>query len=245
MNVTAVDTGTSIITASLINGSKLQAEFAGGSAATLTALTTQLSVAAGATVTWPVQALALLNGLPASGVTVTWQSSGSGIAVLGSTSAVTGSNGIATKTLTVGPLSEGQTGSINACLNGQCVSFTAFGARPEYAYLEAVSGVTQNLAVSGTPSQIVLRLRDMDGNPMAGGTVNLYQALYAWAPPCAVHGVCARSELLATEVATATSALDGSVTFSPASLPGVATNLDALAATGNTSSMSIAVEVHP
>jgi hypothetical protein len=35
------------------------------------------------------------------------------------------------------------------------------------------------------------------------------------------------------------------VTFTPASLPGVATNLLALAASGNTSTIDIAVEQHP
>jgi hypothetical protein len=51
--------------------------------------------------------------------------------------------------------------------------------------------------------------------------------------------------LLATQAATATSALDGSASFTPASLPGVATNLTALAVTGNAGSVNIAVEEHP
>ena len=151
------------------------------------------------------------------------------------------------QTLTVGPLAEGQTATINACLNGtsQCVAFTAYGARPEYALLEAISGTSQTLAASGTPSQIALRLLDMDGNPMAGGTVALYQALYAWSPPCSPHTVCEQGALLATQAATATSAVDGSVTFTPASLPGVATNLLGLAASGNTATVNIAIEQHP
>ena len=155
--------------------------------------------------------------------------------------------GIATKTLTVGPLAEGQVVSINACLNGtsQCVAFTAYGARPEHAMLEPISGTSQTLAASGTPSQIALRLLDMDGNPMAGGTVALYQALYAWSPPCSPHTVCAQGALLATQAATATSAIDGSVTFLPVSLPGVATNLLGLAASGNTATVNIAIEQHP
>jgi hypothetical protein len=111
--------------------------------------------------------------------------------------------------------------------------------------LQAVAGTSQSLSVEGTPSQITLRLLDTDGNPMAGGTVNLYQALYAWAPPCAPHGRCAQTELLATQASTATSALDGTVTFTPASLPGVATNLVGLATSGSTSSVAIAVEQHP
>ncbi|MGA2671777.1 MAG: Ig-like domain-containing protein [Terracidiphilus sp.] len=247
MNVTAADGTWSIVTASLTNGSTIRTEFSGGAPPVLAALTPQLSLAAGATATWTVQALVLNNGVPMGGQTVAWQTTGSGIASLGSTAAITNSSGIATQTLTAGPLTEGQKGTINACLNGtsQRVAFTAFGARPEYALLKAVSGTTQSLSLQSTPSQIVLRLLDMDGNPMAGGTVSLYQALYAWAPPCAPHGLCAPGALLATQSATATSALDGTVTFTPASLPGVATNLVALAASGNTATVNIAIERHP
>lgn len=45
--------------------------------------------------------------------------------------------------------------------------------------------------------------------------------------------------------ATAISALDGTVTFAPASSPSVATNLVALAVTGNSSALTVAVEQHP
>jgi len=247
MNVTAVDGSSSIVTASLTNGSSLQAHFSGGTPPVLSSLTPQLSLAAGATLTWTVQALVLSNGAPLSGQAVAWQATGSGITPQGSAAAITASSGIATKTLTVGPLTEGQQVTASACLNGtgQCVSFTVLGARPEYAILKSISGTAQSMAVSGTPSQIALRLFDMNGNPMAGGTVNLFQALYAWAPPCAPHSPCAQAELLATQTATATSALDGTVTFTPASLPGVATNLLGLAVSGNTASVNIAVERHP
>jgi hypothetical protein len=144
-------------------------------------------------------------------------------------------------------LSEGQTATINACLNGtsQCITFTAFGARPEFVTLQAVSGTDQSLSIKSSPTQITLRLLDMDGNPMAGGSVSLYQALYAWSPPCAAHGVCPPAPLLATQDATATSAIDGTVSFSPATLPGIATNLKSLAASGNTATISIGVEMHP
>jgi hypothetical protein len=244
MNVTATDGAWSIVTASLTNGASLEAQFAGGTPPTLASLTPQLSVAAGSTFTWTVQALVLSKGLPLANQSVAWQSSGSGIVALGSTAALTTTSGIATKSLTVGPLSEGQQATINACVNGtsQCVAFTAIGARPEYGVLEPVSGTTQSLVLSGTPAAILLRLYDMDGNPMAGGTVALSQALYAWAPPCAAHAVCAPSNLLATQSATATSAVDGSVSFVPASLPGVATQSVGLAASGNSSTVNVAIE---
>jgi hypothetical protein len=246
MNVTAVDGSWSIVTASLTNGSSLKAEFMGGTPPVLVSLSPMLSLAAGATATWTSQALALSKGAPASGQTVAWQTSGSGIAMQ-SGAVTTNANGIAAKALTVGPLTEGQTATSTACLNGtsQCVAYTAFGARPEYATLEAVSGTAQSLSVSGTAGQITLRVLDMDGNPMAGGLVTLYQALYAWAPPCPPHGRCTQRELLATQASTAISALDGTVTFIPASLPGVATNMLGQAVTGNNGRVNIAIEQHP
>ena len=247
MNVTATSATWSIVTAALSNGSSLEAQFVGGTPAVLSVLTPQLSLAAGATFTWTVQALVENNGVPLSGQSVAWQNPTSGIATPSPASVTTNSAGIATQTLNVGPLAEGQTASINACLNGTsaCVAFTAFGARPEYAALEAISGTSQSLAASGTPNQIALRLLDMDGNPMAGGTVALYQALYAWTPPCSPNVVCPPGALLATEASTAISAVDGSVTFLPASLPGVATNLMGLGASGNSSTVNVLIEQHP
>jgi hypothetical protein len=248
LNLTANGATWSIVTASLTNGSSLQAQFSGGSPPVLTALTPQLSLAAGATFTWTVQALVLSNGIPLSAQSVAWQfKSASGILPAGNAAALSNSSGIATNTLIVGPLAEGQTATINACLNGtsQCVPFTAFGARAEYGVLHPVSGTAQSLALQATPSQITLRLLDVDGNPMAGGSVSLYQALYAWAPPCAAHGVCPPAPLLATQTASATSAIDGTVTFIPASLPGIATNLIGLASSGNTSTLNITIEQHP
>ena len=245
--VTATSSALSIVTASLTNGSGLQAQFTGGTPPTLSSLTPQLSLAAGATFTWTVQALALSNAKPAANQSVTWQTSATGIVSLGSATALTNSAGIATHSLTVGPLAEGQTATISACLNGttQCVVYTAFGSRPEYAQLQPISGATQTLASSATPAPIALRLLDMDGNPMAGGAVALYQALYAWSPPCSPHTVCPPSNLLATQTATATSAIDGTVTFSPITQPGVPTNLAALAASGNTATVQISIQQHP
>jgi hypothetical protein len=247
MNVTAVDGVWSIVTASLTNGSTIKSEFVGGTPPVLASITPQLSLASGATFAWTVQAVVLNNGQPMSGQAVAWQSSAAGFSGLGSTAAISKSDGTAMRQLTVGPLTEGQTATIGACLNGtsQCVAYTAFGARPEYGYLRAISGTSQSLGVKDTPAQITLRLLDMDGNSMAGETVALYQALYAWAPPCAAHAVCPPSNLLATQVATAVSAVDGTVAFSPASLPGVATNLIGLAASDNTSTVNIAIEQHP
>jgi hypothetical protein len=246
MTVTAIDGTASVVTASLSNGSSLQAHFSGGTPPVLTALTPTLSLAAAATISWTTQALVLSNGAPSPGQSVTWQTA-AGITSTGNTAVATGANGIAARTLTVGPLGEGQQATSTACLNGtsQCVMFQAFGARPEFATLQAVSGNAQSLAASATPDLITLRVLDMTGNPMAGGTVTLYQALYAWAPPCGPHTRCAQSQLLATQTSTAISALDGTVSFTPATLPGVATNLAGSATTGNSGTQVVVIEQHP
>jgi hypothetical protein len=243
--VTATSTSVAVVTASLTNGASVQAHFFGGTSAVLTALTPTLYLAAGATAAWPVQALVQSAGAPAAGQSVTWQSAAGIAAPTGA--AVTSAAGIASATLTVGPLTEGQTASTNACLSGTgtCAAFTAFGSRPEFATLTAVSGTGQSLAVNSTPAQVVLRVLDMDGNPMAGGTVTIHQSLYAWAPACPPHGRCAQAQLLATQAATAISALDGSVAITPLTLPGVATNLEGLAATGNAGSLKFTIELHP
>jgi hypothetical protein len=159
----------------------------------------------------------------------------------------TNASGIAAQTLVVGPLAEGRSSGATACLNGtgQCVTFNAFGSRPEYATVQAVSGTYQTIGVSDTPSPIVLRVFDMDGNAMAGGTVTLYQAIYAWAPACPPQGRCAQPELLRTQTASGTTGLDGSVMFTPAVLPGVATETMGIAATGNTGTESVIIERHP
>lgn len=248
MNLTAIDGTWSIVTAALTNGSSVEAQFGGGSAPAVSSLTPRLALAAGATFTWTVQALVLSSGMPLAGQSVAWQTpAGGGIAPQGPVGALTDSTGIATESLAVGPLAEDQVVNINACLNGssQCASFSAYGARPEYALLEPISGTSQILAASGTPDQIALRLLDMDGNPMAGGTVALYQALYAWSPPCSPHTVCPEGALLATQSATATSGIDGSVTFLPLALPGVATDLLGIATSGYTATVNIAIQQHP
>lgn len=193
-----------------------------------------------------MQALVLSSGSPITGQSVSWQPA-NGIALLAGSTAISNSAGIATQTLTIGPLAEGQQATSTACVNGtaNCATFTVTGARPEFAWLQPVSGTTQSLSISATPSQVVLRLRDANGNPVAAGSVSFYQALYAWAPPCPTHGGCAATELLATQVSTSASAVDGTVIFAPASLPGVPTNLNGVAATGNTSAINIAIEQHP
>lgn len=246
MSVTANDATASVVLAALTNGASLQAHFSGGTAPVLTALNPTLSVAAGVSMNWVAEALVLSNGRPTSGQSVAWKA-GTGIQPADNSTVLTASTGVAAKALKVGVLNKGQLASTTACLNGtsQCVTYQALGARPEYAYVEAISGTVQSLSVSDSPALVSLRVRDMNGNPMAGGTVTLNQTVYAWAPPCPPQGRCAQTQLLAQRSSTSISGLDGTVTFAPASVPGVATDVVGVATTGDTSTLAIAIEQHP
>lgn len=246
LTVIATDSNPSVVTASLTNGSSLEAHFSGGTPPVLSSLTPAISVAAGATVTWTAQALALTNGIPASGQSITWHAN-PGISAAGNAAVLTNSVGMAAKTLAVGPLDPGQQAIATACLNGtsQCVNYTALGARPEFVQLQAITGTAQNIAASATPGLITLRVLDMNGKPMAGGLVTLFQSLYAWSPPCPARGRCVEPQLLGMQSASATSAIDGTVSFVPASLPGTATKLIGMAATGDAGTLGIAIEQHP
>ncbi len=142
--------------------------------------------------------------------------------------------------------SEGQTATITACVNGtnQCVTYSAFGARSEYATLPAVDGTVQHLAGTATaPAPISMRLLDMrqrHGRRHSRALPGLVRV----APPCNPHVVCPPGILLSAQSATATSAIDGLITFTPATLPGVATNLQAIAVTGYSAVLPIAIEQH-
>jgi hypothetical protein len=245
LQVTATSTAPAVVTASLTNGASVQAHFFGGNAPVISALTPTLYLAAGATIAWPVQALVLGGGAPLAGQQVAWQTAPGIIAP--ATAFTTAANGEASATLTAGPLAEGASAASNACITSTsyCAQFHVFGSRPEFASLTAVSGVTQSLPAGTAAAPVVLRVLDMDGNPMAGATVTVEQSLYAWTPPCAPHGRCAQAQLLETQSATLTSALDGSVTITPLAAAGQPTRLQGIAATGNTASLRFSVEEHP
>jgi hypothetical protein len=245
LSVTATSTSPAVVTAFLTNGASLQAHFYGGASAGITAVTPTLYLAAGATVSWPVQALVQSGGVPVAGQAVKWQTVAGVVAPAAAVNS--DATGTASATLTVGPLAEGQMVTSNGCLSGgtACAGFNAIGARPEFAGLAAVSGTAQSVAVGTAAAPVVMRVLDMNGNPMAGGTVTVTMALYALAPPCPVHGRCASAPLLASSAVTATSGLDGSVTVTPLSLAGVGTKLVGLAVTGNSGTLGFSVEVHP
>lgn len=245
LNVAATSSSIAVVTASLLNGASVQAHFSGAVPPAISSLTPTLYLAAGATIQWPVEAIVQSGSNPTPGQQVTWQSAAGIVAT--SSPIETNSDGIATSTLTVGPLAEGQSILSNACLVATtvCAGFNAFGSRPELATLAAVSGTSQSTNLATAPALVVIRVLDINGNPMAGASVSVHQSLFAWSPPCPRHGRCAEAQLLATQTIIATATLDGSVFIEPLAQSGMPTNLVGVAAIGNTGNLLFSVEQHP
>jgi len=247
LNITVLNVVETTVIASLSNGSKITADVTGSVTATsvVTALTSQQSVAAGVTENWPVEVLVIQNNLPAPNVTVTWTGA-TDIAPVDATS-TTNAAGIASTTMTMSSAvaDAGSSFAATACVNSHCANLTAIIARPNLAVLKSVSGTAQTIAATATPSAMQFRLYDTAGNPMAGGTVGLYEALYAWTAACPTHSVCPSGALLSTSSSVATSDLNGLVSFTPLSLTGTATKLSALAVSGDTANVAATVEQHP
>jgi hypothetical protein len=240
-----ITSNTAEVIASLSNGVYVEAWFIGGAAPEIAAQTQPLYLAAGSTVSWPLQFLVLSNGQPVANQSVQLKTA-VGLNVP-SAASLTNSSGLVSMQVTVGPLPANAWVNVTACVNGssQCASVMALAEDPSLAFIEAISGTTQSAAVSVAPTPPIFRVWDPIGNPLAGVTVATYQALYAWSAPCQTEGLCPQTQLLATQATTSVSAVDGSLSVAPLALAGVPANLEGIAVAGAVSSVNFNIEMHP
>jgi hypothetical protein len=249
--ITVIPTTTALaaVTASIANGAAVTTEFVGAAAPSIAALNGTLYLAQGATFEWAPQALALSKALPYPGQTVTW--SGDAGAAVASATSITNANGIAWTQVTAGPLPAGSDATVYACLSGSapggkgCASFTIVSDDASTASLVAVSGTSQTLAVGDPIAPVILHVVDASGNPIAGATVNFYETLRQWEPPCPISGVCPTAPVLATQTVQATSDSNGMVTLTALTDGTAPTQLDAEAVTGRSATTAISIERHP
>ncbi len=249
MGVTATTTALAIVSASIANGASVTTEFIGATAPSITALNGTLYLAQGAIFNWTPQALALSNAVPYPGQTVSW--SGEADAAVTAASSVTNLSGIAQIQVTAGPLAAASTATVYACLAGGvrggngCAGFAIIADDPSTATMVSVSGTIQTLAAGDPIAPVVLQVVDVSGNSMAGATVNFYETLRQWEPPCPPSGACPTAPVLATQTVQATSDSNGMVTLTPLTDGTVPTQLDAQAVTGNSATVAISIERHP
>ena len=233
------------VSASLSNGASVMTEFDGGAAPQIAATNT-LYIAGGAQVNWSPVAVILSNGRPVEGTQVQWSGS-NGAQVAASASATSNAAGLVSTTVMAGPLAEGATSNVYACegQSGICATFTVNAVHAEAAQLLPVSGVGQSLAASGVAMPVTLKVTDSVGHPLAGATVNLYQQMDAWEPPCPAQGRCPAAQRIGSAASVAMSDANGLVTLTPMSNDGQAVVLHVLATTGQQGTLSFSITEHP
>jgi hypothetical protein len=243
--VMASSTALAQITASLTSGSSVIAEFSGTAPPSIVALTPNLYITLGATVQWPVQALALnQSGVPVAGQTLNWAAA-SGVSVTTGQN-TSDANGLVSNQLTAGPFTESVNSSVSACPANttNCATFTVTPVHPESAALAPWSGTTQYIYASQTFAPVVLHVTDAFGDPLAGATVAFAETLDGWTEACPAQGECDPAPVLAQQSVQAISGIDGSVTLTPLSANQQAARLLVTAATGETS-FNFELDAHP
>ena len=249
MMVSANSTVSATVKAALANGAAVRAQFTGVTPPTIAPVNGTLYLAAGVMFSWTPQAIVLNAGAPFPGQTVTWSAS-SGISVPTS-STISDANGLAAAQVSVGPFAPNTSAMVNACLQGGspggagCAQFTIDSVHPEAAQLIAVSGAGQVLSAGEVPAQIVLRVEDASGHPMAGGIVTYYETLRTWTPACPAQGTCPQGAVIDMQDGQVTSAADGTVSFAPLTANDEPTRLEVLAVTGDAGVVEFEIDQHP
>ena len=245
--VTANSTALAQITASLANGSSVLDQFSGAWSPGIVAVTPTLYVAMGATVTWPVSAMVVsASGTAVAGQGVNWSAGSAGI-VVSTARGTTGTDGIASTLLTVGPLNTNVAATANACVAGTqtCAQLTVIPVQPSTEGVIAWSGTQQYVAAGQGFAPVVVRVIDAFGNPVAGAAVTLEEAFFGWTQACGTQGSCPAAPLLAQGAVQATSGVDGTVTLAPIATHGMAGRLLVTAVAGTNATLNFELDAHP
>ncbi|WP_446745583.1 IPT/TIG domain-containing protein [Silvibacterium acidisoli] len=234
------------VTASLTNGARILAEFTGGVPPSISAVTPNLYVAIGGAATWQPQGLVLSHGAPAANEMVSWTSASSRITTLSNTS-TSGASGIVTQQVQVSSLAAGDVIPVNACLaeSGSCAQFNVTAVHTETALLVPESGTNQEAVLPQGLAPVTIKVTDAVGHPMAGAPVTFYETLEGWTPACAQYGPCPTPPVLQQQTLQGMSVADGTVSFTPLSIPGQPSRLFVTAVTGSSSSLTFELQQYP
>jgi hypothetical protein len=242
--VTPLTAAVTQVQASLSTGASVLAEFDGGETPQITATNT-LYIAGNAQVSWQPVALVLSAGLPVQAAAVQW--SGGAGAQINAASSTSNAAGLASTSVTAGPLAEGASASVTACESQStaCAAFNIYASHAEEAGMLPVSGVNQSIAAGIAPMPVTLEVIDGAGHPLAGATVGVYQQMDAWEPPCPETGRCPTAPELGSASATLTSNENGLVSFAPMSGGGQAVVVHMQATIGDQGTLNFTVTQTP
>ena len=202
-------------------------------------------IAAGATVAWAPQLIVADNINSTNGVIVNWQTVSGPLTVLPNQSPVD-TTGVTRTLATAGPLVPGAQALLSGCAwTTVCATFTTQGVDPADLRVVAVSGSGQVVGANGNFAPVVLRVTDTDSNAVAGATVEVYQTVDAWQPPCPDRGRCPIPPILASSQLSVVSDANGLVTITPQQLPGLPETTNLAAAAGLQGFVSLTLEKQP
>jgi hypothetical protein len=191
----------------------------------VTALNPATYIAAGATVSFPLNVVALYNGSPAGAQGVQWLTS-SGFATA-RTSTVTNSGGNSSDLIFLGPIAAGGDAIATACAWGNiCARFDGFGVASANQAMAVVRGEQQSV-VGGAPlAPVVAMVVDAAGHPVAAAPVSVYQTVTSFDAACPDRGRCPAAVVLATQATVEVSGIDGIVSVTPLVVNGKATQTE-------------------
>jgi hypothetical protein len=209
----------------------------------LTALSPNIYVAAGAYVDWQLQVLAADNAVSVAGVPVQWT------AIAGAVSpAITAidAGALAQTVARIGPLTASATATITACAwTAVCADFSAQGVSPDEWAIQVISDSGQSVAGGIALGPLVLRVVDSAGHPVVGAPIEVHQTLEPWSGPCPDIGRCPIAPVYNKASSTLVSAMDGTVTLAPLDLARQPIICNIVAASGTQGFISMVLQRLP
>jgi hypothetical protein len=199
-------------------------------------------VAAGATASWTISLGATQDGLPATGVPVTWTAS-AGLSV--SRGSVTDSSGSVTPVISATQIPAGS-GTVTGCLWGTvCASWTVTAVDSSQWRIAVGTGAGQSVSMGTALAPVGLGVTDMAGHTLQGATVSIYQTDDAWEGECPSQGRCAASPVLLSGQSSVVSDSNGNVSVTPLEVPGQPQVVNIAAVTGTQGFVSLSLPVAP
>jgi hypothetical protein len=197
-------------------------------------------VAAGATLSWTLQALAMDQGSGAAGVPVAW-TAGQGLTLGTGANTTTDANGGTAMAVGANQLGAGSP-TVTACAwTTVCSSWTVNAVDASRWQVAATTGAGQSVRLGTDFLPVTLQVSDNAGHPLQGAPVTVYQTVDAWEGGCAEAGRCPASPVLATQQTTAITDANGKVTITPLQVAGIPQTVNIVAVTGTTGFVSLSL----
>ena len=204
----------------------------------------QLWIYGGAKVNLTLTARATLNGSSAGAEALQW--SGNAGSVPAATSSQTAATGASAMPVSAGPLNPGASATTTVCgRTSVCQSFTANGVSDGDLTVSIVSGGVQAAQNGASLLPVTIVVTDASGHPVASAPVTVSQTVTAQTQPCPMRGRCPGAPILNSQIKTIVSAMDGTVTITPLSVSGIATQTELAISSGTRGFVTAVLSSNP